>query len=87
MSDDDLVIDTTYRGLTIEHLNKVLQRIEQACNQPEQQTNVIDDEQRRIATEVNHRNLIYQVDQRLRKFISKYLKEEFSKNEKFKNNY
>ena len=83
LSDDDLVINTTCRGLTTEHLIKILQRIQQACDQPEQQVTIIDDEQRQIATQINHRNLIYQSDQRLRKFISKYLKEEFSKNEKF----
>jgi energy-coupling factor transporter ATP-binding protein EcfA2 len=84
LSNDDLVINTTDRGLTSEHLNKILQRIEQACNEPEQQINIIDDEQRRRETEINQQNFIYQIDQRLRKFISKYLKEEFSNNEKFK---
>ena len=83
LPNDDLVINTTCRGLTTEHLIKILQRIQQACDQPEQQVNIIDDEQRQIATEINYRNLIYQSDQRLRKFISKYLKDEFSKNEKF----
>jgi hypothetical protein len=82
-SNDDLIIDTTDRGLTSEHLNKILQRIEQACNEPEQQINIIDEEQRRRETEINQQNFIYQIDQRLRKFISKYLKEKFEKNEKF----
>ncbi len=82
-SDDDLIIDTTDRGLTSEHLNKILRRIEQACNEPEQQINIIDEEQRRKETEINQQNFIYQIDQRLRKFISKYLKEKFEKNEKF----
>ncbi len=84
LSNDDLIINTNDRGLTIEHLNKILQRIEQACHEPEQQINLIDDEQRRIDTEINQQNFIYQTDQRLRKFISKYLKEQFSNNEKFK---
>jgi tRNA uridine 5-carbamoylmethylation protein Kti12 len=74
---EDLVINTTDRGLTTEHLNQILQRIEQACQEPEQLLNVIDDEQRRKATEINQQNLIYQIDQRLRKFISKYLQEKF----------
>jgi energy-coupling factor transporter ATP-binding protein EcfA2 len=75
LSNDDLIIDTTDRGITIEHLNKILQHIEQACNQPEQC---------RIEPEINQQNFIYQIDQRLRKFLSKYLKEEFENNEKFK---
>jgi len=84
LSNDDFMIDTTDRGLTSGHLNKILQRIEQACNEPEQQINIIDDEQQRqIATEINQQNMIYQVDQRLRKFISNYLKEEFSNRNKF----
>jgi tRNA uridine 5-carbamoylmethylation protein Kti12 len=83
-SNDDLIINTTDRGLTVQHLNRILQRIEQACNEPEQQINIIDDEQRRIATEINQQNLVYQMDQKLRKFISKYLKEQFSNNDKFK---
>ncbi len=82
-ANDDLVIDTTDRGLTIEHLQRILQRIEQACNEPEKQVNVIDEEQRQRDTEINQQNFIYQIDQRLRKFISKYLKEEFAINEKF----
>ena len=68
----------------MEHLNEILQRIDRACQEPEQQINLIDDEQRRIATEMNQQNFIYQIDQRLRKFISKYLKEHFLNNEKFK---
>ena len=83
LSNDDLVLDTTDRGLTTEHLHQILQRIEQACREPEQQTSVIDEEQRRKETEINQQNLIYQIDQKLRKFISKYLKEAFEKNEKF----
>lgn len=83
LANDDLVIDTTDRGLTIEHLKRILQRIEQACNEPEEQASVIDEEQRRRDTEINQQNLIYQIDQKLRKFISKYLKEEFTTNEKF----
>ncbi|CAF1021486.1 unnamed protein product [Adineta steineri] len=83
LSHDDFLINTTDRGLTTEHLHRILQRIKQACNEPEQQINMIDEEQRRIATEINQQNMIYQIDQRLRKFISKYLKEQFSKNDKF----
>ncbi|CAF1314250.1 unnamed protein product [Adineta steineri] len=83
LSHDDFLINTTDQGLTTEHLHRILQRIEQACNEPEQQINMIDEEQRRIATEINQQNMIYQIDQRLRKFISKYLKEQFSKNDKF----
>ncbi|CAF4319172.1 unnamed protein product, partial [Adineta steineri] len=49
----------------------------------EQQINMINEEQRRIATEINQQNMIYQIDQKLRKFISKYLKEQFSSNDKF----
>ncbi|CAF0946946.1 unnamed protein product [Rotaria sp. Silwood1] len=84
LSNDDLIIDTTNQGLTSEHLHIVLQRIEQACNEPEQQLNIVNNEQRRLATEINQQNIIYQTDQKLRKFISKHLKEEFSHNEKFK---
>jgi tRNA uridine 5-carbamoylmethylation protein Kti12 len=84
LANDNFVIDTTDRGLTTEHLQRILQRIEQACNEPEEQINVIDEEQRRRDTEINLQNLIYQIDQRLRKFISKYLKEEFAADEKFR---
>ncbi|CAF1045493.1 unnamed protein product [Rotaria sordida] len=84
LSNDDLIINTTNQGLTCEHLHQILQRIKQACNKPEQQLNLIDNnEQRRLATEINQQNIIYQIDQKLRKFISKYLKEEFLNNEKF----
>lgn len=83
LTDDDFIIDTTNKGLTSEHLNKILQRIEKSCNEPEQQWALIHDEQRRLATEINQQNMIYQADQKLRKFISKYLKEQFSNNEKF----
>ncbi|CAF1054042.1 unnamed protein product [Adineta steineri] len=83
LSHDEFLINTTDRGLTTEHLHRILQRIEQACNEPEQQINMIDEEQRRIATEINEQNMIYQIDQKLRKFISKYLKEQFSSNDKF----
>ncbi|CAF1017127.1 unnamed protein product [Rotaria magnacalcarata] len=85
LSTDDLMVDTTSRGLTSEHLHRILQRIQQACNEPEQQlVNIIDDEQRRRATEINQQNMIYQIDQKLRKFISKHLNNEFLHNEKFK---
>jgi len=74
-SNDDLIINTTDRGITIEYLYKILQRIEQAYHQPEQC---------RIEPEINQQNFMYQIDQKLRKLISKYLKEEFENNEKFK---
>ncbi|CAF3310569.1 unnamed protein product, partial [Rotaria sp. Silwood2] len=70
LSNDDLIIDTTNQGLTSEHLHRILQRIEQACNEPEQQLNIINDEERYLATEINQQNVIYQIDQKLRKFIS-----------------
>ncbi|CAF3046437.1 unnamed protein product [Rotaria sp. Silwood2] len=65
LSNDDLIIDTTNQGLTSEHLHRILQRIEQACNEPEQQLNIINDEERYLATEINQQNVIYQISQTL----------------------
>ena len=81
--DDDLRIDTDDRGLTSEHLQTIVQRIECACQQPEELLNVIDEEQRRRDRQINEENVIYQIDQRLRKFISNYLKEQFQIEEKY----
>ena len=83
-SPEDLRVDTTERGLTISHLRRVLRRIEQACDEPEPlPSSIVDEEQRRRATEINQTNLTYQLDQRLRKFISTHLNDEFSRNAKF----
>lgn len=83
-SPEDLRLDTTEHGLTIDHLRHVLQRVEQACREPEQMPSVIvGEEQRRRATEINQTNVIYQLDQRLRKFISTHLNEEFARNARF----
>lgn len=83
LSDEDLRIDTTDRGLTSEHLQIILRAIEQACAHPEEVRNVIDEEQRRKDREINEENRLYQIDQRLRKYLSKYFKEEFQIKEKF----
>jgi tRNA uridine 5-carbamoylmethylation protein Kti12 len=80
---DDLIVDISRAGLSAAHLGRIVQRIEQACREPERVTPVVDDEQRRLATEINDENVAYQIDQKLRKFISKYLKDEFSSKEKF----
>lgn len=85
-NDGDLVINTNDYGLTIEDLQRLLERIEQACLQPERPMSTIDDEQRRRETEINQRNVIYQIDQKLRKFISKYLKEQFECDVKYQKN-
>lgn len=82
-SNDDFIINTTNRGITSEDLNKTLQRIEYACHHPEKMIDMINSEQRRIETEINENNFLYQIDQKLRKFISKYLKQEFENNEKY----
>lgn len=77
-NDDELRIDTTDRGLTSEHLQMIIQRIERACQHPEEFRNVIDDdEQRQRDRQINEENIMHQIDQRLRKFISNYLKEQF----------
>ena len=80
---DDLIVDISRAGLSTVHLERIVQRIEQACREPERVAPVVDDEQRRLATEINDENVAYQIDQKLRKFISKYLKDEFSSKEKF----
>lgn len=81
---DDFIVDTTERGLTSEHLNQILQRIEYAYQHPIITIN--DEQQRQIETEINEKNFLYQSDQKLRKFISKYLKQEFETNEKYQSN-
>ncbi|CAF1600262.1 unnamed protein product, partial [Adineta ricciae] len=78
---EELLINTTLRGLTSEHLQEIFHRIDKSCREPEDTVENIDDEQRRIATEINQRNFMYQLDQKLRKFLSKYL-QDFSQNEK-----
>ena len=77
----ELLINTTVRGLTSEHLQEILRRIDKSCREPEEMMDNIDEEQRRMATEINQRNFMYQLDQKLRKFLSKYL-QDFSQNEK-----
>lgn len=75
---DELSLDTSERGLTVEHLHQVLQRIQLARSQPEQNLQSMHDEQRRQATQINRDNFLHQTDQKLRKFISKYLQQTFS---------
>ena len=81
--DGDLIVDISRAGLSAAHLERIVQRIEQACREPERVAPGVDDEQRRLATEVNDENAAYQIDQKLRKFISKYLKDAFVSKEKF----
>lgn len=82
-SDEDLLIDTTDRGLTSEHLQRILRMIEHACAHPEEVRYVIDEDQRRKDREMNEENRLYQLDQRLRKSLSKYLKDQFEIKKKF----
>ncbi|UJR23077.1 hypothetical protein I4U23_026100 [Adineta vaga] len=79
---EEFLINTTDRGLISEHIQNILQQIEKACREPEQIIDNINDEQRRLATEINQQNFIYQLDQKLRKLISKYLQEDHSKLDK-----
>ena len=81
--DDDLIVDTSHAGVSVAHLERIVQRIERACREPERVAPAVDDAQRRLATEINDENMAYQIDQKLRKFISKYLKDEFSSKERF----
>jgi len=76
-NDEDLIINTNDYGLTIEDLRRLFERIKQACLQPEQ---------RRREPEINEQNFVHQIDQKLRKFVSKYLKEQFECDSKFQSN-
>lgn len=81
LSPTDLTLDTTRSGLTVEHLDEVLQRIDRARREPERLVDLEDE--RRRATEINRENFLYQLDQKLRKFVSTHLQKIFATKEKF----